>query len=370
MELKGGLFKNFFKILNVRSCAWSRTRFSSWRHFLVVTANSFAMPNTALTETENGEFKRTESTFRHHISREPGAEFPPEAGRYHLYISYACPWASRCLAFLNLKGLRHAVGVTAVKPKWEKTKPSVDDHMGWVFASKANEVPGANPDVLNGAKAVRDLYELASSEYTGKYTVPVLWDTKTRRIVNNESSEITRMFNDEFNDIASHPEVNLYPEHLKKSIEGVNSWTYNAINNGVYRCGFATQQGPYEEAFAELFAALDRCEEILSKQRYIAGDVVTEADIRLFVTLIRFDEVYVVHFKCNKRMIREYPNLFNYTKDLFQTGGIGETVNMFHIKQHYFRSHPTINPHGIVPVGQAIDYSTKHDRSRFSKHSE
>ncbi|XP_024394265.2 uncharacterized protein [Physcomitrium patens] len=330
---------------------------------------SFAMSRTSLHETHDGEFKRKESEFRHFISREPGAEFPPEADRYHLYISYACPWASRCLAFLKLKGLDHAIGVTVTKPKWGETKPSVDDHHGWMFLEDGEDVPGAMKDSLNNAKSIRDLYEIASTGYTGKYTVPVLWDIKTMRIVNNESSEITKMFNDEFNDIAKHPEVDLFPEHLKASIDSVNSWTYNAINNGVYRCGFATKQKPYEEAFNQLFEALDRCEEILSKQRYIAGNELTEADIRLFMTLIRFDEVYVVHFKTNKKFIREYPNLFNYTKDLFQVPGIGATVNMYHIKHHYYGSHPSINPFGIVPVGQKIDYSAPHDRDRFSKES-
>jgi glutathionyl-hydroquinone reductase len=177
------------------------------------------------------------------------------------------------------------------------------------------------------------------------------------------------MLNDEFNQVAKHPELNLFPKHLVSSIEEVNSWSYNAINNGVYRCGFASKQKPYEEAFHELFEALDKCEEILSKQRYIAGDQLTEADIRLFMTFIRFDEVYFVHFKTNKKLIREYPNLFNYTKDLFQVPGIGGTVNMYHNKNHYYGSHPSLNPCGIVPVGQTIDYSAAHDRDRFSKRS-
>jgi putative glutathione S-transferase len=328
------------------------------------------MSKSSLDETHNGEFKRTESSFRHFISRESGAEFPPEAGRYHLYISYACPWASRCLAFLKLKGLEHAIGVSVTKPRWGQTKPGVDEHWGWMFPTEGDDsVPGATPEPFHKAKSIRDLYEIASSGYTGKYTVPVLWDTKTNRIVNNESSEITRMFNDEFNAIAKHPEVEMYPKHLKSAMEEVNGWTYNNINNGVYRCGFATAQAPYEEAFHQLFASLDKCEDILSKQRYIAGDELTESDIRLFMTLIRFDEVYVVHFKCNKKFIREYPNLFNYTKDLFQNPAIGGTVNMYHIKNHYYGSHPSINKYGIVAVGQEIDYTSKHDRDRFAKKS-
>jgi len=330
-----------------------------------------AMSRTSIREmSQDGEFQRKESEFRHFISREPGAEFPAEAGRYHLYISYACPWASRCLAFLKLKGLEHAIGVSVSKPKWGATKPSVDDHHGWMFLKEGeDDVPGATVDPLVHAKSVRELYEIASTGYTGKFTVPILWDSRTNRIVNNESVEITKMFNDEFNNVAKHPEVDLYPKHLKSIMEKVNAWTYNSINNGVYRCGFATKQKPYEDAFHELFEALDKCEEILSHQRYIAGDQLTEADIRLFMTFIRFDEVYFVHFKANKRLIREYPNLFNYTKELFQIPGIGGTVNMYHIKNHYYGSHPSLNPSGVVPMGQPMDYSAVHDRDRFLKRS-
>ncbi|CAK9269756.1 unnamed protein product [Sphagnum jensenii] len=322
------------------------------------------MSLSSYADSNDGVFKRKESSFRRFISRQPGAEFPPEKGRYHLYISYACPWASRCYAFMKLKGLEDVIGLTVVKPVFERTKEG-DDHYGWVFPKTENEVPGAQPDPLYGARSIRELYEMANPNYTGRYSVPVLWDKEKKTIVNNESSEIIKMFNDEFNNYAKHPHVNLYPPHLKSNMEQVNSWTYNSINNGVYRCGFATKQKPYEEAFAELFAALDQCEDILSKQRYIAGSELTESDIRLFETLVRFDQVYYVHFKCNKRLIHQYSNLFNYTKDVYQTDSIADTVNMFHIKQHYYRSHPSINPHGVVPVGPNIDFSTKHDRYRF-----
>jgi len=316
--------------------------------------------------TDSGEFKRTASTFRSFISRDKSSEFYAESGRYHLYISYACPWASRCYAFLKLKGLEDYIGVTSVKPKWERTKEG-EDHFGWTFPTSEDEDPGAESDKLNGAKNIRELYELSSSNYSGKYTVPILWDKKNKIIVNNESSEITRMLNSEFNDIAKYPEVDLYPPHLQSQIDEVNDWVYNAINNGVYRCGFAKKQEPYEQAFKELFDALNRCEEILSHQRYICGNVLTEADIRLFVTLIRFDEVYVVHFKCNKKLVREYPNLFNYTKDIYQIPGISVTVNMDHIKRHYYGSHPSINPYGIIPLGSDIDYSAPHDRAKFTQ---
>lgn len=313
--------------------------------------------------TDTGAFDRSPSTFRSSVSRD--GRFPAVAGRYHLYVSYACPWASRCLAFLKLKGLDHAIGVTAVKPIFERTKES-DEHLGWVFPAAADEEPGAEPDPLNGARSVRELYEIASSNYAGKPTVPVLWDKQLKTVVNNESSEIIRMLNAEFNGIARNPGLDLYPAHLRASIDEANELVYDAINNGVYKCGFAKKQGPYDEAVARLYEALDRCEEILGKRRYICGDQLTEADIRLFVTLIRFDEVYAVHFKCNKKLLREYPNLFNYTKDIYQIPGISSTVNMEHIRKHYYGSHPSINPYGIIPAGPNIDYNAPHDRERFS----
>ncbi|OIV93325.1 hypothetical protein TanjilG_23097 [Lupinus angustifolius] len=324
------------------------------------------MAQSALDEISNsGAFVRTASSFRQIISRDSNSQFPAESGRYHLYVSYACPWASRCLAYLNLKGLHKAISFSSVKPIWGRTKDS-DEHMGWVFPDSPNEVPGAEPDMLNGAKSIRELYEIASTNYTGKYTVPVLWDKKLKTIVNNESSEIIRMFNTEFNNIAENPTLDLYPTNLKAQIDETNEWIYDSINNGVYKCGFAKKQEPYNEAAKQLYEALDKCEEILSKQRYICGNALTEADVRLFVTLIRFDEVYAVHFKCNKKLLREYPNLFNYTKDIFQIPGISSSVNMQHIKLHYYGSHPSINPFGVVPLGPDIDYSAPHDRDRFS----
>ncbi|KAJ6688561.1 GLUTATHIONYL-HYDROQUINONE REDUCTASE [Salix koriyanagi] len=324
------------------------------------------MARSAIDETsDTGAFKRTASTFRNFISKEPSSQFPPESGRYHLYVSYACPWASRCLAYLKIKGLEKAIAFTSVKPIWERTKES-DKHMGWVFPASETEEAGAEPDPLNGARSIRELYEFASTNYAGKYTVPVLWDKKLKTIVSNESSEIIRMFNTEFNDIAENAALDLYPSHLRAQIDETNEWVYDGINNGVYKCGFATKQGPYEEAAIHLYEALDKCEEILGRQRYICGNTVSEADIRLFVTLIRFDEVYAVHFKCNKKLLRDYPNMFNYTKDIFQIPGMSSTVNMQHIKRHYYGSHPSINPFGIIPLGPDIDYSSPHDRNRFS----
>ncbi|KAI8000056.1 Glutathionyl-hydroquinone reductase YqjG [Camellia lanceoleosa] len=324
------------------------------------------MARSSLDEmSESGAFLRTPSTFRNFISRDPNSTFPAEAGRYHLYISYACPWACRCLAYLNIKGLDKAISFTCVKPKWERTKDT-DEHIGWVFPASETEEPGAEPDHLNGAKSIRELYELASTNYSGKYTVPVLWDKKLKTIVSNESAEIIRMFNTEFNDIAENAALDLYPPHLQAQINEINDWIYDGINNGVYKCGFAKKQGPYEEAMKKLYEALDKCEEILGKQRYLCGNTVSEADIRLFVTLIRFDEVYVVHFKCNKKLIREFPNLFNYIKDIYQIPGMSSSVHMEHIKRHYYGSHPSINPFGIIPLGSNIDYSAPHDRERFS----
>ncbi|KAG8635723.1 hypothetical protein MANES_16G057800v8 [Manihot esculenta] len=323
------------------------------------------MARSALDEmSDSGAFLRTASTFRNFISRDPNSQYPAESGRYHLYMSYACPWASRCLVYLKIKGLEKAISFTSVKPIWERTKDS-DEHTGWVFPLSETEEPGAEPDPLNGAKSIREIYELASTNYTGKYTVPVLWDKKLKTIVNNESSEIIRMFNTEFNDIAENAALDLYPSHMQTQIDETNEWIYSDINNGVYKCGFARKQGPYEEAAKLLYEALDKCERILGKQRYICGNTLSEADIRLFVSLIRFDEVYTVHFKCNKKLLREYPNLFNYTKDIYQIPGVSSTVNMEHIKRHYYGSHPSINPFGIIPIGSNINFSSPHDRDRF-----
>ncbi|CAH9076248.1 unnamed protein product [Cuscuta epithymum] len=328
--------------------------------------HTLRMARSAVDETSaSGAFERTPSNFRYTISRDPSSTFPAEAGRYHLYVSYACPWASRCLAYLKIKGLDKAISFTSVKPIWGRTKDT-DEHMGWIFPSLSTEEPGADPDPLNDAKSIRELYELASSNYAGKYTVPVLWDKKLKTIVNNESSDIIRMFNTEFNGIAENSALDLYPPHLQSQINSINEWIYDGINNGVYKCGFARKQEPYDEAVQKLYEALDKCEDILSHQRYLCGNQVTEADIRLFVTLIRFDEVYAVHFKCNKKLLREYPNLFNYTKDIFQIPGMSSTVNMEHIKKHYYGSHPSINPFGIVPQGPNIDYATPHDREKLA----
>eukprot|EP00884_Botryococcus_braunii_P005107 jgi/Botrbrau1/14598/Bobra.242_2s0008.1 len=335
---------------------------------------------TALEESsKEGAFVRKESTFRNWISAE-NERFKPEAGRYHLYISYGCPWASRCLMVRNLKGLEDVIGLSVTHPTWQRTRPDNpdDQHCGWTFASPGDPpfssptgfgeicCDGCIPDTVNGVKYIRDLYDMAHDQ-SGKYTVPVLWDKKEKTIVNNESSEIIRMFNYNFNHLAKKPELDFYPEELRESIDAVNEWVYPNINNGVYRTGFAKKQAPYEEAFRDVFGALDRCEEILSKQRYIAGDRFTEADIRLFVTLIRFDDVYVVYFKCNKQFLREYPNISNYVREVYQMPGVAASVNMQHIKNHYFTSHPLLNHYAIVPLGFGAWWAEPHDRDRFPK---
>ncbi|GAB4829519.1 hypothetical protein Ancab_019192 [Ancistrocladus abbreviatus] len=326
--------------------------------------NTQHMAQSSITE-KSGAFVSQPSQFRNFISRDPNAPFPAVPGRYHLYISYACPFASRCFTFLKLKGLEQVIGLSVVKAEYGKTKEG-DDHLGWIFPATDTEESGATPDPLNGVRSLRTLYEFANSNYTGRYSVPVLWDKKRNTIVNNDSAEIIRMFNSEFNDYAGNPGLDLYPTLLRSQIDEINAWVFDGINIGVYKTGFATKQGAYDEAVKQLFEALDSCENILAKQRYLCGSTLTEADIRLFVSLIRFDEVYVVHFKCNKKLIHEYPNLFNYTKDIYQIPGISSTVVMDHIKRHYYGSHPHVDPLGIVPIGPNIDYSTSHDRDRFS----
>ncbi|PNH11720.1 hypothetical protein TSOC_001418 [Tetrabaena socialis] len=287
-----------------------------------------------------------------------------EAGRYHLYVSLACPFACRCLAVLHMKGLDHVIGASNVHPTMQRTRPDdpKDEHVGWVFREPTDPpIPsatghgsfgceGCTPDTVNGAKFVRDLYEKAK-DTTGKYSVPVLWDKKEGTIVNNESAEIMRMLNSAFNHLATNPDLDLYPEPLREAIDQANAWIAPSLNMKVYGCGFATAQQAYDIAFKELFEALDRCEQVLSRQRYIAGGAVTEADIRLFQTLIRFDEAYFVLYKCNKRLIRDYPHMAGYVRELFQLPGIGRTVNMHQIRVGYFTSKPNLNPYAIVPGG-------------------
>ena len=302
------------------------------------------------TTNEDGEFDRQETSFRDWVSSEEEAAFPVEAGRYHLYICRACPWAHRTAMMRALKGLEHAISLSLVEPV------RIDD--GWEFSEQY-------PDPLYEKEFLREIYAKATDEFTGRVTVPVLWDKERETIVNNESEEIMRMLDTEFADLAEH-DVDLYPEGYRDEIDRLVDDIYDPINNGVYRAGFAESQEAYDRAVADLFDALDHYEDVLADQRYLAGDVLTEADLAMFATLVRFDHVYHTHFKCNRRAIHEYPNLWNYTKELYQLPGIAQTVNVEHIVEHYYRSHGDVNPKRLVPTGPDIDFSAEHDRDRLS----
>lgn len=298
-----------------------------------------------------GRFERQESQLRDWIRADASTSHPPEAGRYHLYVSLACPWAHRTLIVRRLKGLDEAVSLSVVDPYMGAD--------GWFFS----DGPGCIPDTVNGAAFLHQVYTQARPDYTGRVTVPVLWDKQAATIVNNESSEILRMFNAEFDALPGvRSDLDLYPEPLRAEIDDLNAWIYRDVNNGVYRCGFATTQKAYDEAFAALFAALDRLEARLGDHRYLLGDTLTEADWRLFPTLVRFDPVYVGHFKCNLRRIADYPNLAGYLRELYQWPGVAETVDLSHIKRHYYESHESINPTGIVPRGPELAPSDPHGR--------
>ena len=303
------------------------------------------------TKSTGGKFERKDSAFRDFVRADGSTRFAAEPGRYHLYISLACPWAHRTLIFRKLKGLEDAISLSIVDPYMGED--------GWEFGSS----PDTIADHVNGAKKLHEIYTKADPNYTGRVTVPILWDRKLETIVNNESAEIIRMFNTEFESIAERPDFDYYPETLRTEIDEMNAFVYPSINNGVYRCGFATTQAAYEEAFADLFSALDRLEALLGRQRYLVGDSITEADWRLFTTLVRFDAVYVGHFKCNLRRIADMPNLHGYLRELYQVPGVAETVNLTHIKRHYYESHGTINPTGVVPVGPELDLEAPHGRS-------
>lgn len=311
------------------------------------------------TKETGGRFQRQDSRFRNWVTADGSAGptgaggFRAEPGRYHLYVSLACPWAHRTLIFRALKKLEDAISVSIVHPL-------MAEH-GWTFLAE----DGATGDTLYGLDYLHQIYTRADPAYSGRVTVPVLWDKKRETIVSNESSEIIRMFNSAFDDFAD-ASLDFYPAELRSEIDALNAKIYPAVNNGVYRAGFATTQEAYEEAFDELFSTLDMLEDRLSRQRYLAGDRITEADWRLFTTLARFDPVYVGHFKCNRQRIADYPNLSNYLRDLYQVPGVAGTVSLEHIKRHYYQSHTNINPTGIVPKGPALDYAAPHDRDRFA----
>ncbi|MFB6122660.1 MAG: glutathione S-transferase family protein [Haloferacaceae archaeon] len=301
------------------------------------------------TTDESGEFQRQETTFRDRIRDDPDAEFPAEAGRYHLYICRACPWAHRTALTRALKGLDDAISLSLVQPERYD--------QGWEFSE-------AHPDPLYGEPYLRDVYRRAAPDYTGRVTVPVLWDKERETIVNNESEEIMRMLDTEFDRHATR-EVDLYPEGYRDEVDRVIDDIYDPINNGVYRAGFAESQEAYDRAVDDLFTALDHWEATLEDQRYLVGDVLTEADLAMFATLVRFDHVYHTHFKCNRRAIHEYPNLWNYTKELSQLPGVERTVNVDHIVRHYYRSHADLNPKRLVPTGPDVDFTEPHDRDRL-----
>ena len=302
---------------------------------------------------EDGEFDRQETSFREFIEDDPEARFQPEAGRYHLYVSSACPWAHRTLLVRALKGLDEAISVDIVDP--------YRDDDGWQFTP---EKEGCTADTVNDSDYLREVYAKADPEMTGRVTVPVLWDTKAETIVNNESAEILRMLDTAMDSVAEH-DVDLYPEGYQDEIDRIIDEIYEPINNGVYRAGFATSQEAYDEAIDDLFSALDHWDQMLADRRYLAGDRLTEADICLFTTLIRFDQVYHTHFMCNKRHIHEYDNLWPYLRDLYQTPGVAGTVNMDHIKEHYYTTHPDVTPSRIVAAGPDLDFEADHDRDEL-----
>ncbi len=301
----------------------------------------------------DGRFVRATTSFRNAVTADGSSGFRAEPGRYHLYVAHACPWAHRTMILRALRRLEDVISVSVVAP-------SMNDE-GWEFGDE----PGCIPDSVNGARFLREVYKLAQDDFSGRVSVPVLWDRREGTIVNNESAEIVRMLNTEFN-AWGEGEPDLYPAALRDEIDAINEPIYEHVNNGVYKTGFARTQAAYEEAFDALFATLDALEARLGARRYLAGDRITEADWRLFPTLVRFDAVYVGHFKCNKRRIEDYPNLSNYLRDLYQQPGIAGTVNMAHIKGHYYRSHANINPTRIVPKGPELDFTRPHDRDRFS----
>lgn len=310
------------------------------------------------TKKHGGEFVRESAKLRDWVTAkgEPGPNgqpgVPAEADRYHLYVSLACPWAHRTLILRKLKGLENLIGMSYVSPLM------LDQ--GWTYHLEE----GSSGDPVNGVSFHHQLYTLTDPQYTGRVTVPILWDKAQGRIVNNESAELIRMFNSAFDGLTGN-RLDFYPEDLRKTIDAVNADVYDHINNGVYKAGFATEQSVYDKHVTALFEALERIERRLDESRYLAGEWLTEADIRLFTTLIRFDAVYHGHFKCNLKRIEDYPNLSNYLRELYQWPGVVETVNLEHIQRHYYYSHDTINPTRIVPRGPLLDFERPHDRERL-----
>jgi glutathionyl-hydroquinone reductase len=303
-------------------------------------------------QSAEGEFERQEDAFRDFVSADGSTPYPAIAGRYHLYISLACPWASRTLIMRHLKTLEDVIGVTVVDP--------VRDERGWAF----RDGPGYSHDPVNGFKFLSEAYAATDPNFDGRVTVPALWDKQTHRIVNNSEDDICRMFNDVF-DAFGNRDVNLFPKDIETEHAKLSSFIYDNVNNGVYKAGFASKQQAYEKPCRTLFAALDELDARLAAHRYLLGERIVEADWRLFCTLVRFDAVYYGHFKCNIRRIVDYPNLDGYLRDLYQQPGIAETVNFDHIKRHYYITHDDINPTRIVPIGPELDLSRPHGREQL-----
>ena len=312
-------------------------------------------------QTESGEFQRQEDAFREWISNDGSTPYASAAGRYHLYVSLACPWASRTVIFRKLKGLENSIGMTIVDP--------IRDDQGWAFRDPSGKLPpGArfeSTDPVNGFKFLSEAYKATDPNFDQRVTVPVLWDKETKRIVNNCEDDICRMFNDVFNDFAENKDVDLFPKEIEAENAKLCDFLYNNVNNGVYKVGFATRQRPYEIACRKLFEALDQLEKRLSTSRYLFDNRIVEADWRFFCTLVRFDAVYHGHFKCNLRRIIDYPNLQGYLMDLYQQPRISDTVNFDHIKRHYYMTHTEINPTRIVPIGPVIDLTRSHGRENY-----
>jgi len=313
-------------------------------------------------QTESGEFQRQEDAFREWISNDESTPYAAAAGRYHLYVSLACPWASRTVIFRKLKGLEEAIGMTVLDP--------IRDEKGWAFRDPSGKTPLGAPfestDPINGFHFLSEAYKVSDPDYEARVTVPALWDKQAKRIVNNCEDDICRMFNDVFNDFAPNKDTDFFPKGIEVEHAKLSSFLYDNVNNGVYRAGFATRQRPYEVACRKLFQALDQLEERLSKSRFLFGNRIVEADWRLFCTLIRFDAVYHGHFKCNLRRIIDYPNLQSYLMDLYQQPGIADTVSIDHIKRHYYMTQAEINPTRIVPIGPLLDLTKRHGREKMA----
>lgn len=301
------------------------------------------------TRATGGKFVRPHSGFRARVTADGSGGYRAEPGRYHLYVSLACPWAHRVMIMRALKGLEEAIPASIVEP--------VMDHQGWAFSRE-------RPDAANGFSHLHEAYTAAQPDYSGRVSVPVLWDTRTSTIVNNESSDIVRMLNREFDAFAAS-DADYYPVALRPQVDAINGFVYDNVNDGVYRCGFASTQAAYDVAFFRLFGALDRLEEILARSRYLVGSRITEADWRLFTTLVRFDAVYHGHFKCNRNRLADFHHLSNYVRDLYQVPGVAATVALDHIRRHYYMSHPHLNPGRVVARGPVADFGAPHDRGRF-----